>query len=39
MWAVLTEIDDGNPPKTPRGGRAFGGCIVAVVLAVVVARC
>ena len=39
MWALLTEIDDGNPPRL-REVASFGfWAAVAVVLAVVVARC
>lgn len=39
MWALLTEIDDGNPPKI-REVASFGfWAAVVVVLAVVVARC
>ena len=39
MWALLTEIDDGNPPKLREVvGFGFWAAIVAV-LAVVAARC
>lgn len=39
MWALLTEIDDGNPPRL-REVVGFGfWAAVVVVLAVVVARC
>ncbi len=39
MWALLTEIDDGNPPKL-REVASFGfWAAVVVVLAFAVARC
>lgn len=39
MWALLTEIDDGNPPKI-REVASFGfWAAVVVVLAFAVARC
>ena len=39
MWPVLTEIDDGNPPKL-REVASFGfWAAVVVLLAVAVARC
>ena len=39
MWSLLTEIDDGNPPRL-REVVGFGfWAAVVVVLAVVVARC
>ena len=39
MWALLTEIDDGNPPKI-REVASFGFWATAVVvLALAVARC
>jgi len=39
MWALLTEIDDGNPPKLREvAGFGFWAAVV-VLLAVAVARC
>ena len=39
IWALLTEIDDGNPPKL-REVASFGfWAAVVVLLAVAVARC
>ena len=39
MWALLTEIDDGNPPKLREvAGFGFWAAIV-LLLAVAVARC
>ena len=39
MWALLTEIDDGNPPKLREvAGFGFWAAVV-VVLAFAVARC
>ena len=39
MWALLTEIDDGNPPRLREvAGFGFWAAVV-VVLAFAVARC
>ena len=39
MWALLTEIDDGNPPKLREvAGFGFWAAVV-VLLSVAVARC
>jgi len=39
MWALLTEIDDGNPPRLREvAGFGFWAAVV-VLLSVAVARC
>jgi hypothetical protein len=39
MWALLTEIDDGNPPRLREVARLGFWAAVVVLLAVAVARC
>ena len=39
MWSLLTEIDDGNPPRLREVARLGFWAAVVVLLAVAVARC
>jgi len=39
MWALLTEIDDGNPPRLREVARLGFWAAVVVLLSVAVARC